>query len=106
MEILLIIGAVLGSIAGVTALLVLRVILSGWVLSVLWGWFLVPTLDLPQISIVQALGISLVIGYLTHQYIDCQKPERKKSEEIAAGIIMLIYPLIALFIGWIFHLFM
>ena len=40
---------------------------GGLVLSLLWGWFFVP-LGLPQIGIGLALGISLTLSYLTHQF--------------------------------------
>lgn len=49
------------AIVGVVALLILSSVLNGWVLSILWGWFLVPTLKLPPLTVVQAIGIAMVI---------------------------------------------
>ena len=49
---------IIGSVAGIIGLTIVR----GWVLSVLWGWFIVPTFDLPELSIGIALGIVLIIG--------------------------------------------
>lgn len=39
-------------------------ILSGYVLSVLWGWFIVPTFGLPLLTIPVAIGVMLVVAYL------------------------------------------
>ena len=51
--------AILGGFVGIVALMVLSTLFRGYALSVLWGWFMVPTLGLPHLSVVQALGISL-----------------------------------------------
>ncbi len=76
-------------------------LLNGVVLKVLWGWFLIPTLNFPPISLAQAIGIGIIAGFLTNQYIP-----RKKDEKIKAMIIEVISPPIALLVGWIVHLFM
>ena len=39
-------------------------IFCGWVLKILWGWFIVPTFGLPILSIPSAIGFSLVIRYV------------------------------------------
>lgn len=44
---------------------ILLVLLSGIVLVDLWGWFVVPVFHLAQLNIPQALGFSLLVGYLT-----------------------------------------
>jgi hypothetical protein len=36
---------------------------SGYVLSVLWGWFIVSTFDAPNLSIIEAIGICLIVGF-------------------------------------------
>lgn len=36
-------------------------LVSGYVMHVLWGWFVVPTFGLPGISIAQALGLALIV---------------------------------------------
>ena len=41
--------------------------LNGVTLSVLWGWFLVPNLNIPAIGIVQAIGIALIVRLLVQQ---------------------------------------
>lgn len=40
----------------------LGILYSGFVFSTLWGWFIAP-LGVPTLSIPQALGLLLVVGY-------------------------------------------
>jgi hypothetical protein len=72
-------------------------ILDGWVLSILWGWFFVPILDMPPISTIQAIGIALVVTFLTGQYV--------KNEDDTYGALAwtLARPFLVLGIGWIVH---
>jgi hypothetical protein len=78
---------------------VLSIILNGFVLQVLWGWFITP-FGLPAISIPQGLGLALVVGFLTHQYQD-----NKRSPE---GVITysIMSPVVSLVFGWVVHLFL
>lgn len=36
----------------------------GWALSVLWGWFVVPTFNLPQLSVPVAIGLTMTARLL------------------------------------------
>jgi len=40
---------------------------QGFILSKLWLWFIVPVFALAPIAIVPAIGLMLVVGFLTHQ---------------------------------------
>jgi len=88
-------------IAGVIVLMVVSSVLNGWALSILWGWFFVPTLGMPQISVVQAIGIAMVVSYLTYQYIDDES-----NNLIRPFILAFARPFIAVIIGAIVHAFM
>lgn len=90
-------------------------IVNGYVLSVLWGWFVVPALGLPPLTIPSAIGLAMVIGYLTHQYSPKDKIEpedeeerkkQKKKELIDAISHIISRPISCLIVGWIVHLFM
>lgn len=82
------------------------VIWRGYALTVLWGWFVVPTFNLPPISIAAALGISLIVSMLTNRP-DLQTKENdgwtSVMEHLAYGIAL---PALSLFLGWIFQMFM
>ena len=83
------VGAVVFTLAFVTVLAILR----GWVLSILWGWFIVPFFGLPVLNIPYAIGIALVISYLTVS-------SSKKNDDIDYWRSTAT-PLFALLIGWI-----
>lgn len=98
---------ILGGFVGVVALLVVSALLRGYVLSILWGWFMVPTLGLPQLSVVQAIGIAIVVSFLTHQVNDYEEKERTGGEKITRAVAMaVLIPFFALLFGYIAHQFM
>jgi len=69
---------------------------------------MVPTLGLPHLSVVQAIGIAMVVSFLTyHDTSDIPKKERSVGKAIAAGVAFVVmYPLIALLFGWVVHQYM
>ncbi len=80
---------------------------SGFVFSILWSWFIVSAFSLPEINIPTAIGIALIISYLTHQY-DSEESKGKKFLDImieATGKAA-VKPAFALLVGWIVTLFM
>ncbi|MBU4347936.1 hypothetical protein KJ671_00275 [Patescibacteria group bacterium] len=104
-------------------------ILRGYVLSVLWGWFIVPVFHLPELTLAVAIGIAMIMSIITHQHSTKKyendikkikstwsnehynKLEAKEAKEALSSIITLITNLylnllLVLFIGWIVHLFM
>lgn len=89
---------------GVLFILVGGMVVNGWALSVLWDWFMVPAFGLPHLAVSYAIGISVVIGLLTHQ-----RQEQKKYEnmdEAAKGLLeqgtyVVAKPLVAVLVGWI-----
>ena len=84
-----------------TALFVVCCVLEGWALTVLWGWFIVPTFGLPSLRIPYAIGLSLVVGMLTHRV---RKPE-DTPETAFFLIVSLINPFVFVAIGAVVRLF-
>lgn len=92
------------SIVSLFILVPIGIVLGGFVLSKLWGWFIVPVFAmLPTLTVAQAVGVNTVLGFFklglaTTIY----------DEEVTIGIktvgAILIYLLVLLF-GWIIHLF-
>jgi predicted phage tail protein len=80
---------------------------NGYVFSVMWGWFVVPAFHLPQVSVAVAIGISMIVGMLTHHL--SQDQEKKKSDTTDAMISSFswsfLYPLLMLAAGYVAHLF-
>ena len=98
---------VLSGIIGVGILMVFSSIFNGYALSVLWGWFIVPTFGAPSLDVVPAIGISMVVSYLTYQIHSSEEEEIPFGAKITRGVtVAIMKPLLALFFGWIVHLFM
>jgi hypothetical protein len=88
----------------IIALIPLAAIFQGWVLTVLWGWFVAPTFNLPELSIATAIGLTLVVGMFKSYNIN--RGEKTTDDKIAEAIGVVLIPLLFLFFGWIVHLFM
>lgn len=97
----------LGAILYVVGFAVAEILVNGWVISILWGWFIVPVFKIPTLNILQAYGLALVVGILTKQDIDVKSPERSITETIIRGIgVAVLRPLFTLGFGWIVLQFM
>lgn len=95
--------ACLGSLLGII-LIPLIAILHGWVLTILWGWFVVPVFRVSELSIAAAIGLTITIAmFKTYEIKQQEKSPEDKLVEAAATIIV---PLVVLFCGWIVHFFM
>jgi hypothetical protein len=88
----------------VLALIPLVIIFQGWVLTVLWSWFVAPTFNLPELSIAVAIGLSLVVS-MFKTYTASNK-ELTQNEKLTNALATVLVPLFTLFFGWIVHLFM
>ena len=90
-----------GSLAELFIAVPLIVLLKGFVLSVLWGWFAVTTFGLPELSIPTAIGVAMLAVFLVQH--PWRKPEESTpSERIGRAVG---YNLFALLFGWIVQLF-
>lgn len=83
------------------ALIAISAMLRGYVLSVLWGWFIVPTFGLPGISIPIAIGIAVILSFTTHQ-LNVARETQTTGDRVFNAVV---HPLFVLFIGWIVTLF-
>jgi hypothetical protein len=78
---------------------------EGFVLTKLWMWFVVPTFGLPMLTIPVAIGLALIVGFLTHQMRQTNRDEEPLVQAASlfghgffnAGVI--------LFMGWVVHSF-
>lgn len=97
-------------LTGVT--ITLSALFRGWVFSWLWLWFAVPIFGVQPIGIAQAIGISLVVGYLTHQLNTDTNTNKEKDKEsvstklISSTVSSITWSLLTLLIGYIVKGFM
>lgn len=92
-------GAILAIAFAFLVWLPLMMLLSAFVLSTLWTWFLVP-LHVPAISMAHAYGIAVLIGYITYQ----PDADRSRDEEDSRAFKILspaFRALGALGFGWL-----
>ena len=78
-------------------------ILNGCVLRILWRWFVIPVTGLPPLTIPMAIGVGLVVGFLTHQPAPRPHEDTEESTTRLLGhaIAGLLHPLIVLGVAWI-----
>jgi hypothetical protein len=91
----------------------LTIPVNGLLIAATWAWFIVPIFDVRQISVTEAIGLSIfVFAILPGQPIPKSIPEPGLSQNAqliksALGAInhQLIRPLMALLFGWAWHTF-
>lgn len=89
------------------ALMVPAAMWSGWVLTKLWAWFLVPTFGAPVLPIAAAIGIAALVSFITYQSpVRPAKMEGLIEAFLATLGDMFVRPLFALGFGWIVQGFM
>lgn len=92
------------------ALIAATAIVRGLVLSVLWGWFVVP-LGVTDIGAVEAIGLMTSISFIVYRPPDEASKQKVKEQgagkAFVAGISTSIFiSLFALGMGWLVHLFL
>lgn len=87
--------------------MVFSTILNGFVLSTLWSWFIVPAFDLPVLRIPEAIGLAMVVGFLTYHYNENEKNETGFGELMLKALILSLFRAGGtLGVGFIIQLFM
>lgn len=56
---------IIGKVVVGSVIVMFSSVLNGYVLSILWDWFIVLKFGLASLSIPEAIGLSLTIGFLT-----------------------------------------
>jgi len=74
--------------------------LKGIALQMLWRWFIIPIFHLSPLSLLQAIGIAMVVGFLTKQHIPTSKEPDAKKELVLHAFIQ---PIAVIIVGWIIH---
>lgn len=85
----------------------LGLLLRGFVVSVLWKWFVVP-LGLPAISVPHGIGLSTLILFMTNDYTYSEELDSSDRNAIIMNTFLIPFgvPLLFLLNGWIIHFFM
>lgn len=81
--------------------------LRGWATVKLWGWFVAPVFHVPELTLVPAMGISLLVSFLTTQLHTDTDEKKTDAEKFGRDLIYSIFiPLMGVGFGWLYHQFM
>jgi len=86
---------VIGSIGLFSLILSFSVLVNGWALWLLWGWFMVPLLSLPSLTLAQSIGVGMAVSYATYSYV----PSKENDKGLFA--VVIVRPLVAVLLGLI-----
>lgn len=95
-------SAVLGGFAALLLSFIWVAAWSGFTLSVLWGWFVVPFFGVPTLSVAQAYGMALVVR--AAKGLDTRSEKNPGSFGVVLGKAFVLAPLISgfsLLFGWV-----
>lgn len=90
---------------GIVGIVTVSIIVNGWAISTLWGWFVAPVFALPYLSIAQAIGLACMVGLFTNSEF-----QTDKSKDLIDSLSFLVgrallAPVFIVGIGWIVRLF-
>lgn len=96
-----------GFICAWVLLIPLSSIWYGFILSILWSWFVVPVLHAPTLSVAPAIGLAMAVRMITNMPSAREKEEKKEAGEALreSAILSFLYPLLVLASGAVVHLF-
>lgn len=87
----------------------MAIMANGWLIYTLWGWLIVATLHLPELTIAQAIGLSLMYevfrGVKSSPFESAEEKEAKKNmsflKAISPLMLQVAWFFMALLIGFI-----
>lgn len=59
---------------------------NGFLVSILWDWFVIGLFDVPAIGVAQAIGLSLVVGAFTVKF---KKNDGESIAEVCARVFVM-----------------
>lgn len=72
----------------------------------LWYWFVIPIFHGSVLSISQAIGLGLIVPFLTYDIHDRDsKDKREATKSIARLTVGMSCPIFVVLLGWVVHLF-
>lgn len=97
-------GCMVG-IIGIPIAIVVSLFAFGFAIMLNWNWFAVPALGLPRLTIVPAMGLSLVAdGFKTYR-MRKSDPDKTPIQVIVEGIVLAIFVAGSLIVvGYVVHL--
>ena len=81
------------------------IVFTGYVLTCLWQWFLIPAFAVPALSLKTACGMSIIVSLLASQFIRNYAEDEKDELEVAVAgyIYMFLLPAACWVFGWLIY---
>ena len=80
------------------ALTIVYMVVNGWAVSVLWGWFVVP-LGVPAVGIAHAIGLRCIVAL-------CKTPKYKEPDDkhsIENSVFGIVSSVVGVGVAWIVY---
>jgi len=95
----------IGQITAVVLSVVIFAIMGGFVLMKLWNWIIVPIFALNELTFIQAIALSVFVGYVKAKGSPEEKNDKGWEEKL---VVIFVYAIVLcsifLLFGWIAHL--
>lgn len=81
-------------------------ILRAWVFLSMWRWFILPTFELPDLTLGIAYALTLFVGILTGYKYPLTRSTKDEvlEQQVGTLILNLIMILFAWLVAWVVHL--
>ena len=89
-----------GKVIAFVGLAVIGSVAKGYVLTILWSWFVMPIFGLPALAVAPAIGFALFVSYLTYQ-VDARREAEVENRLEKNLITVSALPLAVLGVGWV-----
>ena len=95
-----------GKFMTVVLAMIITPIINGFVFSKLWFWFIVPTLQMQPLRVIEAIGIIFLINFIRVKR-DKEADKNKFWETFASNMVFIVFMAgFALLFGWVVTLFL
>lgn len=83
-------------------LMVVLPIINGYVLTVVWTWFICPLFDVPLLTVPYAIGICLTVRFITNDEDVAPSNSEGGIEELKTNVLKsCAKPIVVLTFGWV-----
>lgn len=92
------------AVIGFLVAIVLSPVWYGYVLSITWGWYFVPTFHVPPLSIPAGIGIAAIVRFIANPNPESKDSDRDESAEkrvCKAVVKATMGPAVVLLFCWI-----
>jgi hypothetical protein len=85
---------------------IIKAIIVGFVFAKLWLWFIVVKFNLPPLTLLEALGIIVLVGYIRAEYKKQDEREDLWNSLLTHFLFVVIISAMTLLGGWCIKLLM